>query len=321
MRIGTGLLVAAAILLGTSAAKAEFPDKMVTIVVPYPAGGATDANARTLAQKLSERWGQTVVVENKPGASGILGQAFVARAAPDGYTLLLSNMGGLAVNRYLMKDIPYDPDKAFTPITTIAYYPYLLLMPPNAPYSSVKDVLVAAKKNPGKINFANAGVGQGSYLAATLMEDLAGVQFTHVAYKGGGPALQDVVGGHVDLFFDPILTTSHLIKTGKLKTIAISSPQRSDVMPNVPTIAESGIPGFDVVTWVALVAPYGTPAPIVAKISEAVQAILKMPDVNESFVKLGAYPAGGSPDDLKGLIERDQTKYSKIISKRGIALQ
>ncbi len=316
-----GILALGAIAVGATAAQAQFPDKQVTIVVPYPPGGATDANARTLAQKLSERWKQTVIVENKAGASGIVGQNHVARSAPDGYTLLLSNLGGLAVNRYLMKDIPYDPDKAFTPISIFAYYPYLLLAPAASPFSNVKDVLAAAKARPGKINFANAGVGQGSYLASTLMEDMAGVKFTHVAYKGGGPALQDTVGGHVDLFFDPILTTTALIKNGKLKALGITGPQRSPAMPDVPTIAESGLPGFDIVTWVALVAPYGTPEAVVSRISEAVQDILKMPDVNAALLNLGAYPGGGTPADLKRIIERDQDRYSKIIRARGVTAQ
>lgn len=291
----------------------SFPDRPVTLVVPFPPGGGTDAGARLIAQKLSTRWGQSVIIDNKAGAAGMVGSELVSRAKPDGYTLLIGNIGTFSINPSLYKKMPYDPDKAFAPISMIAELPFFMLVTPSMKANNVKEFIAFAKANPGAVTYASSGSGSGPHLAGEMFEKATGLDMMHVPYKGGGPAAADVMAGHVNMYFSTVLESIGSVKAGKLKALATSSLTRSPAMPELPTIAESGIPGFDAASWIGIVAPAGTPPALVDKISADIRAVVLEQDTKQTLIQQGATPMPLTPAAFKARIESDRQRYAKVI--------
>jgi tripartite-type tricarboxylate transporter receptor subunit TctC len=298
-----------------------FPVRPVTIVVPFPPGGGTDAGARLVAQKLSAKWGQSVIVENKAGASGMLGSDYVSRAKPDGYTLLIGNVGTLAINPSLYKKMPYDWEKSFSPISMIAELPYVLLVTPSFPANTTKELIAIAKAKPGKVSYASSGSGGGPHIAAEMFEKAAGIQLLHVPYKGGGPAAADVMAGHVDMYFATVLESIGSVKTGKLRGLAVSSLTKSPALPELPTIAEAALPGFDTSSWIGIVAPAGTPANLVEQISADIRSVVNDPEVKKILIQQGATPLKMTPTAFKARIESDRVRYAKVIKDANIQVE
>ena len=267
------VLLLANVLLSTCAlgAAQEYPARPVRLIAPFPATGGVDIIARQIAQKLSDRWGQQVVVDNRPGATGIIGTDLAAKALPDGYTLLMGNVATQSINVSLYK-IPYDPIKDFAPITLVARVPEMLVVNPSTPAASVKDLIALAKAKPNQLTFGSAGAGSPPHLAGELFQHLAKVQFVHVPYKGSAPALIDLIGGQINLYFGNILSAMAHVKAGRLRALGVTSVKRAVVAPDVPTIAEAGLPGYEEYNWYGILAPRGTPKAIVDKVHAAVAA-------------------------------------------------
>ena len=291
----------------------SFPDRPVTIVVPFPPGGGTDAGARLIAQKLSTRWGQSVIIDNKAGASGMVGSEYVSRAKPDGYTLLIGNIGTFSINPSLYKKMPYDPDKAFVPVSMIAELPYFLLVTPSMKANNVKEFIAFAKSNPGAVTYASSGSGSGPHLAGEMFEKATGLDMMHVPYKGGGPAAADVMAGHVNMYFSTVLESIGSVKSGKLKALGASSLVRSPAMPELPTIAESGVSGFDAASWIGIAAPAGTPPALVDKIAADIKVVISEQDTKQTLIQQGATPMPLTPTAFKARIESDRQRYAKVI--------
>jgi tripartite-type tricarboxylate transporter receptor subunit TctC len=322
MRFTAKLLLALLPLIAVPLAAQEgYPSKPVRIVVPYPAGGVADLLPRTVGAKLSEKWKQPVVVENKPGASGNIGMAEGARADPDGYTLVLAPTGNLTVNQFLFKDLPFDVARDFTPVTVLATSPNVLVVHPSVPAKTFRELVAYAKANPGKLNFSSPGSGSGAHLAGELLNVEAGIKAVHVPYKGMAPAVSDLVGGQVQMMFAGISTALPHIRAGKLVALAIASPQRSPQLPDVPTVAESGMAGFDVTSWYGIVVRAGTPPAIVKKLHADMAEALASPDVKEKLAGLGLDPLGNSPDDFQRMIAAESRKWSDIVRKADIKPQ
>ena len=314
----TGVLAIGLCALLAHAQAPSFPDRPVTIVVPFPPGGGTDAGARLIAQKLSTRWGQSVIIDNKAGASGMVGSEYVSRAKPDGYTLLIGNIGTFSINPSLYKKMPYDPDKAFVPVSMIAELPYFLLVTPSMKANNVKEFIAFAKANPGAVTYASSGSGSGPHLAGEMFEKATGLDMMHVPYKGGGPAAADVMAGHVNMYFSTVLESIGSVKSGKLKALGASSLVRSPAMPELPTIAESGVPGFDAASWIGIAAPAGTPPALVDKIAADIKAVISEQDTKQTLIQQGATPMPLSPTAFKARIESDRIRYAKVIKEGNV---
>jgi len=308
----TGLVLAAA---SAAAAAQAWPSKPIKWIVPFAPGGTTDILARTVSEKLSPALGVPVVVDNKPGAGGGVGAELVARAAPDGYTIMGGTISTHAINASLYKDLPYDPIKDFVPITMIARVPNMLVVNPGVPAKDVKELIVLLKANPGKYTFASSGNGTSQHLSGELFKTMAGVDMQHIPYKGSPPALQDVVGGQVTMTFDNITTAWPLAKAGKLKALAVTTAERSDIAPDVPTLAESGLPGFEVGSWQGVFAPAGTPPAIVKRLNAEIVKILAMPDVREKLGALGAEIVADSPEHFAVIVKAEVAKWSDVVKK------
>uniref|UniRef100_UPI003F496E4A tripartite tricarboxylate transporter substrate binding protein n=1 Tax=Cupriavidus taiwanensis TaxID=164546 RepID=UPI003F496E4A len=299
------------------AATAAYPDRPIRLVVPYPAGGAADTVARTLAAPLGAKLGQTIVVDNRPGASGVIGAGTVAKAAPDGYTLLLDATAH-SVNPSLQARLPYDTAKDFAPISLVVLVPNLLVVPPNSPFKSPKDIVTAAKAKPGKLTYASAGPGTAQHLAAELFRQQSGLNLLHVPYKGGAPALSDLMGGQVDMMFSNMAASYPLVAGKKLKVLATTGTKRSAALPDTPTIAESGFPGYQVYEWNGLFAPAGTPQAIVDRLSALTREVLNSPEVSQRLAAIGAEPAGSRPEDFRKFVEGETAKWAKVIKQGSI---
>jgi tripartite-type tricarboxylate transporter receptor subunit TctC len=316
-----GLLAAASALLGTASSGAqEFPSRTVRIVVPAAGGSTTDTIARLIADQLGHKWGKAVVVENISGGAMNIGSAQVARAEPDGHTLLVAPPSPLAINQLLYKDPGYDPTQ-FAPVTLLAKIPNALVARKDLPAGNIRELLAHAKANPGKVSYASQGVGSTAHLSGTQLELFGGVQMVHVPYRGAVPALNDVIAGHVDLFFDTLTTSVPLQQGGKVKILAVASPERSPALPDIPTIAESGLPEFRSVTWFAMVAPPNTPAGIVDRINKDVVGILQSRDVSDRFREIRLEPGGTSPADTKKFFAEETQLWSKVIRESKIPAQ
>ena len=299
-------------------AQAGFPVKPVTLIVPFSPGGGTDITARTVATKLTAKWGQSAIVENRPGAGGIIGADAVAKSKPDGYTLLIANVGTQAINPFLYSKLPYKYDTAFAPIALICELPFVLMASPSFGPNSVKELVAYATADPGKVTVASSGLGGSPHLTAELFQLVTGTRLTHVPYKGGGPAMTDLMAGHVDLLFASVLEGSGFIKTGKLKGLAVTHAKRSPALPDVPTLAEAGVKNGESGSWIALIAPAGTPAALVDKLAADVKAVVADPDMREKLIAQGAVPQASSPAELQKLIEADSARYGKIIRDKGL---
>jgi tripartite-type tricarboxylate transporter receptor subunit TctC len=301
----------------TAAYAQPYPSKPIHFVVPYPAGGPLDTVARLRGQKVSESVHQPVVVENKPGAGGNIGADYVAKAAPDGYTILMGAVATHAINPTLYRNIPYDPVKDFAPVTEVAWTPNVLVVNPSLPVSNVKEFIAYAKAHPGELNFGSGSTGSAGHLAGELFKTMAGVQMVHVPYKGAGPAMQDLNGGQIQLMFDNLASSLGQIRAGKVRALAVTTAKRSTLAPELPTIAESGLPGFDISTWFGIFAPGGTPQPVVQRLHDAFVAALHAPDVQATMKKMGAEPVGNTPEEFAAYIRSEARKYAKVIEASG----
>jgi tripartite-type tricarboxylate transporter receptor subunit TctC len=316
------LLIALAVGFGISPAIAEgYPDHPIKIVVPFAPGGGTDVLARIIAQKLNEKWGQPVVVDNQPGASGGIGTRAVVSAAPDGYTLLMASTGALmAAASSLGGDGAFDVTKYLAPITVAAAPPYLLVVSPKVPAASAADLIRISKEKPGSLTFGSSGVGAASHLSGVLFESEAGIKMLHVPYKGTGPGVTDLLAGRIDLMFAPGPVVQSFVQAGQLKAIGVTDSTRSQFYPAVPTISESGLPGYESVGWFGLLAPAKTPPDIVKRLNEALVSIMQTRDFREHLAVLGAEPKPQTPEEFARYINADVAKWTRLVKDNNINL-
>jgi len=304
------------------AAQAQaFPTKAITIIVPFSAGGTTDILARVLGQFISKDLGQPVIIDNRAGAGGNIGTQLVARAAPDGYTILMGTVGTHAINQSLYPKLAFDPIKDFAPLTRVALVPNLLVANPAQPFKTVKELTAYAKANPGKVTFGSSGSGTSIHLSGELFKQMAGVDIQHVAYKGSAPAVNDLLGNHIAIMFDNMPSAISHVKAGKLRPLAVTTAQRSPALPDVPTIAEAGVPGYEATSWFGLLAPARTPAPVVAKLNASILKTLADPDVKKKLLEQGAEPAGETPAQFAAFIASETVKWGKIVKQSGATAQ
>lgn len=315
------VVTCAAGTLGAAPAQAQgtWPDKPLKLVVPYPAGGNADNTARLLSTQLGQRLGQQVVVDNRPGGSGTIGAAAVAKAPADGYTLLL-DATAFTVNPSLFPKLPFDAAKDFAPISLVLQVPLLMVVPANSPFQSVADVTKAARARPGHLTYASAGNGGAQHLAGELFKQGQKVAITHIPYRGGAPALTDLIGGQVDLMFSATTASGPFVKSGKLRALAISSPRRVEGWESVPTVAESGVPGFQVSEWNGLFAPAGTPRPVLERLEAETRAIVASPDMKKRFAELGVQGVGSSAQEFSSFLKAETTKWAEVIRTSGIRM-
>jgi tripartite-type tricarboxylate transporter receptor subunit TctC len=295
-----------------------YPSKPIRMIVAYPPGGGTDIVGRMVAQKLGETLERSVVVENRGGASGNIGTELAARAAPDGYTILMGNVAPNAINVSLFKNLPFDPVADFAPVSLVASTPNILVTHPSTPARTVREVIALARAKPGTLNFASAGVGSSSHLAGELFRVLAGADIVHVPYKGAGPAMVDVLSGRVQLYFATLPAAMPHLKSGKLAAVAVTSAARSRARPDLPTIAESGVPGYEASTWYGLLAPAHTPGAALARLHEATVKVLADPAFREKLADQGFEPVGDSPEEFAAYIKSEIAKWGKLIRDAGI---
>ena len=322
MRSGTKTMVSLVAAIGLAlfaplAGAQAWPTKPIKWVVPFAPGGTTDILARTVGEKLALAVGQPVIIENKPGAGGGVGAEFVAKAAPDGYTIMGGTISTHAINASLYKNLPYDPVKDFAPIVLLARVPNMLVVNPDVPAKNVAELIVLLKANPGKYTFASSGNGTSQHLSGELFKSMSGTDMQHIPYKGSPPALQDVMGGQVTMTFDNITTAWTLAKSGKLRALAVTTASRSAIAPDVPTLAESGLPGFEVGSWQGVFAPAGTPPEIVKRLNAEIVRILALPDVKEKLAGLGAELVGNTPEEFAALVKVEVVKWADVVRKSG----
>ena len=315
-----GIAVVSATLGGlapAAVAQGAYPNKPIRVVVPFPAGGTTDILARAAGQRMTEAWGQPVIVDNRPGAGGNIGSELVAKSGNDGYTLLMGTVGTHAINASLYSKMPYDHVKDFVPIVLVAGVPNVLVVHPTVPANTVQELIAYGKANPGKLNFASSGSGTSIHLAGELFKVSTGVKMQHVPYKGSAPEMSDLLGGQVQLMFDNLPSALPHIKGGKLKALAVTSASRAPALPDVPTIAEAGVPGFEASSWFGLLAPAGTSRDVVTKVNAEVAKWLASADAKEKLTAAGANLAGGSPEDFAKHIAVETAKWAKVVKESG----
>ena len=300
-------------------AQTGYPNRPITLIVPYAPGGGNDVVARAVAEPMSKSLGQSLVIENRGGGGGSIGTRQVAKAAPDGYTLGLGGTGTLAIDPTLYPNVGYDPRKDFAPIGLIATSPLIVLVNETVPARNVQELIALAKARPGTLNYASAGIGSGIHLGTVLFAETAGIQLTHIPYKGSGPALTDLLGGHVQIYFSSLPPAIGLVKDGKLRALGVTGLKRSAAFPDVPTVAEQGLPGFEAVLHYGIVAPAGTPRPIIEKLNAALRAALGDNKVHDYIATEGAEPLSTSPDEYAADIDREETKWSTLVKKSGAA--
>lgn len=319
-RLALALGPAAALIFSMSAAAQPYPTKPVRLLVPYPPGGATDIFARLVGAKLGESLGQSFVIEQRPGAAGVIGAEAAAKAAPDGYTVFIGQASNLAINQHLMKKLPYDPVKDFSPITRIASSPNLLVVHPSMPVRSIGDLVALAKARPGTINYASAGNGSPGHLAAEYFRKMAQIDIVHIPYKGATPAILDVIAGQASFYFtSPIAAQPH-VRAGRLRQIAVTSAKRFPPLPQVPSIAEAGYKDIDIVSWWGLLAPAGVPPDIIGRLHAATVKVLESPEMRDRLASQGAIAVPESPADFAAYIKAEIANWGKIVSASGARL-
>ncbi|WP_219213862.1 Bug family tripartite tricarboxylate transporter substrate binding protein [Variovorax boronicumulans] len=301
-------------------AQAAFPSKPITIIVPFSAGGTTDILARVVGLHMGTDLGQPVVVDNRAGAGGNIGGQAAARANPDGYTLFMGTVGTHAINQSLYKKMPFDPIKDFAPLSRVAMVPNLLVANPAQPYKSVKELIAYGKAHPGKINFGSSGNGSSIHLSGELFKQMTGVDMQHVPYRGSAPAVSDLLGGQISVMFDNMPSAIQHVRGGKLRALAVTTAKRSPALPDVPTIAEAGVPGYEATSWFGLLAPAGTPAPIVAKLNAAILKALADPEVKKKLAEQGAESHGEKPEEFAAFIKSETAKWGKVVKESGASL-
>lgn len=301
-------------------AETAYPVKAIRFIVPFPPGGGTDILSRALAQKMSEALGQPFVIDNRPGAGGNIGADIAAKSAPDGYTIFMGQTSNLAVNPTLYKKLPFDPLKDFAPITLVTETPLIIVVAQNSPIKSVQDLIALAKSKPGTINFASPGNGTVGHLAGEMFKRVAGVDMVHVPYKGAAPALTDLLGGQVNIYFASAAAAMGQIRGGSIRAIAVTSRKRSAALPNVPTVAESGLPGFDASSWYGVLAPAGTPKDIIAKLNAAAVKVMQQPELKGRMTDEGGEPIGDTPEQFAAFIKTETAKWAKVVRDSGAQL-
>jgi tripartite-type tricarboxylate transporter receptor subunit TctC len=320
-----GLVFAAAFLNVTlpigSVSAEDYPTRTVTIIVGQPPGGGTDIVARIIADQLSKELGQAFIVENRSGAGTVVGTTAAAQAAPDGYTLLTGLSANMAVNPSLFAKLPYDPIRDFTPVAMIADYPFAVVVSKNFPAHSIKELIALAKEKPGEINFASGGIGTGQHLSAELFMSMAGIKLTHVPYRGAAPAYTDIIAGQVPVFFDNLASALGQIKSGNVRALAVTGRERSPLLPDVPTVAESGVPGYEYYVWFGLWAPKQTPRPIIEKLHGAMVQALADPTVKARIADGGGVPSHMPLADIEPFVKSEISKWAGVVKRAGIALQ
>jgi len=316
-------LIAMSVLLGASSAvySQNYPTKPIRMIVPATPGGAADTLSRTVAQKLSEAWGFPVVVENRGGAAGIIGAEAAARSPNDGYTLMMGSAGGITIHPSLYPKLPYDPVKDFTPVVMVANSPLILVVHPSVPAKTVMELIQLAKRKPGELNFGSAGVGSTQHLSGELLKSMANIDMKHIPYKGSAPASVDLLAGRISVMFENMLSMIPSIKEGTVRAIALTGSSRSPTMPDLPTVAESGVPGFAVVGWYGIVVPTGTDPAIVKKLNTEINRILKLPEVGVRLTSLGTEPVGGTSEEFANRIKVDTAKWRKLIKDSDIHIE
>jgi len=308
-----------ALVLAVPLAQAQdYPNRTITLVVPYSAGGGNDAMARIVAEHMSKTLGQQIVIENRGGAGGTIATRAVAKSPPDGYTLVIGGTGTLAVNPTLYANVGYDPRKDFAPIGLIATSALVILVHPRVEANSVKELIALARKEPAKLNYASAGPGSGIHLATELFASMAGIKLTHIPYRGSAPALNDLLGGHVDIYFSSLPPAVGIASEGKVRALAVTGLQRSHVFPDLPTVAEAGLPGYEAVLHYGIAAPAGTPRPIVDKLNAALREALAAPETKALLINTGAEPLPSTPEEYAADIDREETKWSRIVKAAGV---
>jgi tripartite-type tricarboxylate transporter receptor subunit TctC len=301
-------------------AQQDFPRKPIRLVVPFAAAGTTDILSRLLADAVGKSVGQQVVLDFRPGAAGTIGADLVAKSEPDGYTIVMGTLGTHSTSPSLYKTLPYDPQRDFEPITLVAMVPNVVVVHPSVPVKTIGELIALAKEKPGTLNYGSAGIGASTHLTGEVFRLMADVDIVHVPYKGSGQALIDLVGGQIPLMFENMPGAMGHVRQGALRAIGVTGPKRSPALPDVPTVAESGVPGFDVVSWFALFAPAKTPKPIVDKLNAEFVAAINRPDIHARMIELGAEPAGGTPEELRDLTVRERERWAKIIKDAGITV-
>lgn len=299
----------------------NYPSKPVHLVVPFPAGGNTDIYARSIAQKLGELLGQRVVIDNRPGAGGAIGGQFVARSAPDGYTLIAGTTSTFGIGPNLYRNAPYDPVRDFAPVILTSLAQNMLVVHPSVPARSVPQLVSLAKAHPAKLNFASAGVGSSSHVAGELFKSLAKIEMTHVPYKGTSLAMIDLLSGHVDLIFDSLATALPPVRAGRLRALAVTGARRLELMPDLPTVSEAGVPNYEVSAWVGILAPAQAPRDVVMRLNGELNKVLQMPDIRKTWADQGAEVGGGSPETLAAHVRSELAKWGKVVREAKIPLQ
>ncbi len=298
-----------------------YPNKPVRWVVPFPPGGSADIMGRMIGQDLAKTLGQQVVIENRAGASAIVGSEYVAKSPADGYTLLQANVSQMTIHPSLYPKLPYDPLKDFAPVTVLGVVTSVVVTTPALPVTSIQDLVALARKRPGLLNFTSSGAGASTHLTGELLKQRAGIAMTHISYKGSGPALTDVMAGFVEVMFENLPSALPFINAGKLKVLAVTGKDRSPVLKTVPTLAESGFPGFDMVSWQALVAPANTPKPVIDKLNAEVVRVLRTPEMKEKMIGLGTEVVANTPEQFAQYLREEMAKWSKIVKDAGIKLE
>jgi tripartite-type tricarboxylate transporter receptor subunit TctC len=296
---------------------AEWPDKPIRVILSVPAGATPDVTARLVFPGLSQQLGASLVADNRAGGGGVIGAEIAAKSAPDGYTLFISSPGALTILPHMRKNIPYDTIRDFAPISLISIGPFVLMTHPSVPAKSIKELIALAKAQPGKLNYASAGNGVANHLAGELFKQMAGIDIVHVPYKGAPQAVTDVLAGHMNMMFNSVAPIVGYIKTGKIRVLGIASLQRSPQLPDVPTIHESGVPGFEAVNWFGMFAPAKTPRNIINRLNGALVQTIKTPEMQSQFIKLGADPIGSSVEEFTAFVKRDMEKYEKVVRISG----
>lgn len=315
------LALVVALMVPLSAFAQAWPTRQPIIFkIPYPPGGASDVTARIIGAKLSELLGTAVVIDNRPGANGIIALDATAKAAPDGYTILMANLGPNAINAVVYKKLPFDPIKSFAPITLTTIVPQIMVVTPSLPIKSVRELIAYAKANPGKVTFASAGVGSSNHLSGELFNAMAGIKMRHVPYKGDAPGMIDVMSGAVDVALPTAIAAMPSIKSGRLRAIAVTSAKRIPSLPDLPTVAESGLPGYEAVSWGGVMAPAGTPPAIINRLNAEINRILRMPDVADKLSSFGAVLVGSTPDEFAAYLKAEIAKWGKVARDNNIKL-
>jgi tripartite-type tricarboxylate transporter receptor subunit TctC len=310
----------AAVLSAPAARAQDYPNRQITIIAPWPAGGAVDAVCRAVATPLAERLGKSVVVENRPGAGSVIGTAAGAKAAPDGYTLVMAGSGSLAISATMYKKLPYDPVKDFIPITLGAKIPFVLVVNPSLPVHTPAELVKYAKDNPGKLSFGSGGPGSPHHLYGELLKSMTGIEMTHIPYKGSAPALTDVIAGHVPILFSDTVPALPQIKEARVRALGVSTAIRIPAAPDIPPIAEGGVPGFDAAGWGVFSVPAGTPKDVVAKLQAGLDAAMALPAVQQQIIQLGMIPGKAMPsDELQRFIAAEIARWGKVVQQAGLA--